>query len=165
MTAARWLPISTILAALALAAGYGPSRWGAALVIAALGLLWLVGQRRRIEWLASPLLVILTGAAMLGMWWGAPKGLMLIGAVLALAAWDVDHFTQRLTSVEYGESVRTLERSHILRLLSVTVLGLALGAIALVSQVRLGLGLVFLLGLLAILGLSQAVRFLRRESD
>ena len=165
MTAARLLPISTMAAALALAAGYGPSRWGGALSIGAMGLLWLLGQRRHAEWLASPMLAIFVGAAVLGMWWGAPGVLMLMGVVAALAAWDLDHFTQRLTSVKVGEDARTCERGHIRRLLSVVGLGLLLGAIALVSQVRLGLGLVALLGLLAILGLGGAVRFLRRESD
>jgi hypothetical protein len=165
MTVARLLPISTVLAALSLAAGYGPNRWAGALVITALGLLWLLGQRRHAEWLASLVLVFFVGAAVLGIWWESPKILMLIGVVAALAAWDLDHLVHRLRSVKHGEGVRTLERGHIRRLLSVAGLGLLLGAIALVSQVRLGLSLVFLLGLLAMLGLSGAIRFLRRESD
>ena len=165
MTAARLLPISTMAAALALAAGYGPSRWTGALFVGAVGLLWLLGQRRHAEWPASPALVIFVGAAVLGTWWDAPKGLMLMGVVAALAAWDLDHLSQRLMSVKPGEGVRACERGHIRRLLGVAGLGLLLGAVALASQVRLGLGQVFLLGLLAMAGLSGAVGFLRRESD
>jgi hypothetical protein len=165
MTTARLLPISTVAAALALAVGYGPSRWAGAVFVGALGLLWLLGQRRHAEWLASPMLAVFVGAAVMGTWWDAPRALMLAGVVAALAAWDLDHLSQRLLSVKVAEDVRACERGHIRRLLGVAGLGLLLGAIALASQVRLGLGQVFLLGLLAMVGLSGAVRFLRRESD
>ena len=165
MTTARLLPLSTVAAALALAAGYGPSRWTGALFIGALGLLWLLGQRRHAEWPASPALAVFVGAAVLGTWWGAPRVLMLAGVTAALAAWDLDHWTRRLMSVKVTEDVRACERGHIRRLLGVAGLGLLLGAMALASQVRLGLGQVVLLGLLAIVGLSGAVGFLRRESD
>jgi hypothetical protein len=43
--------------------------------------------------------------------------------------------------------------------------GLLLGAVALGIKFELGFGTTFLLGLVAMLGPSQAIAYLRRESD
>jgi hypothetical protein len=44
-------------------------------------------------------------------------------------------------------------------------LGLLLAVVALGIKIQVGFGAAFLLGLLAVLGLSRAIRFLSRESD
>jgi len=162
----KLLPTSTILAAAALAAGYGlDDAWIGMLLILAMGVLWLLGQRRRWGWAASVALIFFVGAAAIGLWIGLGAGWMLAGVVAALSAWDLDHLTQRLRSADRVEDARALERRHLRRLLIVDGLGLLLGVAALNVRVRAGFGAVLLLGLLAILGISRAVSFLRRESD
>ncbi len=163
---ARLMLISTTLAASALTLGYALNGlWGGALLILALGILWLMGQRYGWGWMASVALVVFMGAAAIGLQlrWGV--GWALLGMMAALSAWDLDHFAQRLARAGQAGQARELERQHLRRLLLVDGLGLLLAAIALGLQVKLDFGLACILGLLAIVGLSQAIRFLRRESD
>lgn len=107
--------------------------------------------------------VLFVGAAAFGLGQDLPSGWMLLGLVAALSAWDLAHFAHLLDGAEGVEQRRLLERRHLRRLLIVDGLGLLLGGAALTVQIQLGFGLVLLLGLLALLGLSRAVRFLRRE--
>jgi hypothetical protein len=163
---AKLLPIGTILATGALALGYGlGGLWGWTVFAISLGFLWLLGQRRGWDWMASVGLVLFVSVAAAGLCLGVGAGWMLFGLVAALSAWDLDHFAQRLRDTGRVEGVHDLERRHLGRLLTVDGLGLLLGAVALGIEVEFGFGVAFVLGLLAILGLSQAIGFLRRESD
>jgi hypothetical protein len=99
-----------------------------------------------------------------GLWLGIGQGWMVIGVVTALTAWDLDHFSRRLQAADGVVGARSLEKRHLLRLAAVAGLGLLLAAAALGLRTRLGVGAAILLGLLAILGLSQVVRYLRHES-
>jgi hypothetical protein len=87
---------------------------------------------------------------------------MLVGVVLALVAWDLDRFLGRMRAAGRIKDVG-LERHHLWRLLIVAGTGLFLGAVALSVKIRLGFAVVFMLALLAVLGLSRVVGFLRRE--
>ena len=64
-----------------------------------------------------------------------------------------------------AQGARDLEQRHLQRLLTVDGLGLLLGAVALGIRIEVGFGTAFLLGLLAILGLSRAIRSIGGESD
>lgn len=166
---AKALPASIWLATSALALGYAlGGLWNLTLVIVALGFLWLLGQTRHWGWMAFVGLVSFVGVAVIGLWFDLAAGWMLLGTVMALAAWDLDHFAQRLRYVGWDETLaerrRELERRHLQRLLSVSGLGLLLAAVALGVRIRFNFGIAFLLGLVAVLGLSQAISFLRRES-
>jgi hypothetical protein len=156
---------STILAAATLAVGYATSRlWTGALLILACGSLWLLAQRRR--WRAgSVVLAVFLVTAALGLLIGVGSGWMLLGVTAALGAWDLDRFSRRLEFNRQGAGDGELERCHLLRLLKVSGLGLLLGAVALALRLRIGFGMILLLGLLAVTGLGQLVSFLRRESD
>lgn len=162
----KLVSISTILATSVLAVSYGLAGVliGAPL-LSALGLLWLLGQRRGWGWATSVALVLFVGAAALGLWLDVGAGWMLLGAVAALSAWDLDHFAQRMRTVKQIKGARNLERRHLQRLLTVDGLGLLLGGVALGIEIEVGFGTAFLLGLLAILGLSWAIQPIRRESD
>ena len=157
---------SIVLAASALALGYGLSGlWVGALPVAAVGLLWLLGQRRGWGWVASVALALLVGAAAAGLWLGLGVGWMLVGVVAALSAWDLGHFARRMAAVKRVAGARDLERRHLRRLLIVDGLGLLLAVVAHEIEVGFGFGVAFLLGLLAVVGLGRAIRFLRHESD
>jgi hypothetical protein len=156
------------LAALTLGLGYGlGGYWAGIAVVAALLLLWLAGRRRG-SWAATVGLVAFSGAAAAGVLLGLAAGWMLAGLVAALSAWDLEHFGRRLHSVDWEDGNRAhaalrrdLERDHLWRLLVVAGLGLLLAALALGVRVRLTFLAAVLLGLLAALGLSRAVAFLR----
>jgi len=110
-------------------------------------------------------LVVFVGTAAIGLQlrWGV--GWALLGMMAALSAWNLDHFAQCLACAGQAEQARELERQHLWRLLIVDGLGFLLAALALGLQIKPDFGLACILGLLAIVGLSQTIRFLRRESD
>lgn len=152
-------------ATLILALGYAlSSLWVGALIITAWGLLWLVGQRRGWDWTPALGLIFLMGMAAFGLWLDLSAALMLFGAVAALAAWDLDHFSQRLRRAERVEGQPQLERAHLWRLLIVSGSGLLLGGASLSLRVEFAFGWAFLLGLLAVVGLGRTIAYFRRES-
>jgi hypothetical protein len=163
---AKALPSSIVLAASTLALAYGLNgSWGIVIAIAALGSLWLLGQWRGWGWTASFGLVCFVIIAALGLGMRLRQGWMLVGVVGGLFAWDLDHFAQRLRGSGQVEGTRALERHHFQRLLLVAGASLLLGAVALGTRVEFGFGAALLLGVLAILGLTRAVGFLRRQGE
>ncbi len=162
----RLLPITIGLAAIILAIGYSVGgEWKVSLILLAMGALWWVGHKRHWNLVGSAALVGFVVGAAVGLWMGLPAGWMLVGVVAALSAWDLDHFAQRLRGVERVEMQPALERLHLRRLVSVDGLGLLLAGTALVVQYKFSFDVALVLGLVAVLGLSQMVSYLRRESD
>lgn len=108
----RIMTISTLVATAALALGYGLNGEpiGALLVIA-LGLLWLVGQRYTLRAFAGLGMLGFTVGALLGTLYGVQSGWLLVGITAALVAWDLQHFIQHMRVGEqrtlFGEQ-RTL---------------------------------------------------------
>jgi hypothetical protein len=158
--------IIIILAALVPTAGFVLNgAWPLALPCVALGALWLVGFARRLEGLGSFMLFAFIVAAGVGVnlsqrsVWAPPT------VVLALAAWDLERFGARLRLADASSETRELERRHLWRLLAVSGLSLALAWAALGSRLKLDMAVALALGFLAILGLSQVIRALARESD
>ncbi len=133
--------------------------------IAILALLWLFGYWRGWDWIASLGLVGYAGVAVAGLSLGLGAGWMLLGLVATLCAWDLQRFVLCLDGVARVEAGQALERQHLQRLLIVAGLGLFLATVALTVEIRLSFLLALLLGTLAVLGLSRAVSFLRREGD
>ena len=160
------IAVSTVLATFALATGYALSRLPiGTLVIIAFGFFWLIGQQRGWGWTASLGLIGFMSAAAFGIVWGTPAAWMLFVSVATLIAWDLHMFSQRLQKAKHIAGEAGLIRSHLRRMLIVAGLGLVLGEIALGVQVEFSFSWALLLGLLASLGLSGAIGFLRRESD
>jgi len=144
------------LAALVLATGAASNAaWVLAAAPIALGALWLVGVVRGWDWMGAFSFVSLMSLAALGMWLRIAPMLMLVGAVAALIAWDLDGLGRRMRSARRVEGGATLVRAHLQRLAAVAGLGLLLGGIALGIHIRLSFGWALVLGLLAILGLSR----------
>lgn len=158
--------LSIAAATLVLALSYA---WGAqgiiALLIAALGMLWLIGHRRRWGWTGALVFTFFVGAAAFGAWRGLPAGGMLVAMVVTLMAWDLDAFVRRLRDARRVADERALMRAHLLRFSLVAAIGLLLSGIALVGRVELGLGGALLLGLLVVLSLSRAFGTLNRQHD
>lgn len=155
-----WAGVLVAMATLALGYGLGGVWIGVGPVLA-VGVLWLIGRRLGWGWVASLGLALWTVAAAVGLWVGLGAGWMLVGVVAALSAWDLDHFIRRLRETGRVERAGAMERTHLGRLLAVDVAGLALGALALGVRIRLGFGIALVLALVAVWGLSRAVRFLQ----
>lgn len=161
----RLLLISTVASTCTLAMGYAlDGVWQGALLIVALGFLWLFDQWRGGSWVASVGLVFFVGAAAAGLWLDLGDVWMLLGVVAALSAWDLDRFARRQKNAERVENVQQLERRHLWRLLIVDGLGFLLAVVGLGLKIKVSFGVALLLVLLAVLGLSRVVGFLRRES-
>ncbi len=89
----RIMTISTLVAAAALALGYGLNQNPIAiLTFIALGLLWLVGQRYAVPASAGLGLLGFAIGALLGTLYGVQNGWLLVGITAALIAWDLHHF-------------------------------------------------------------------------
>ena len=158
-TAAKSLYVAIGLAALAPALGFTASGlfpW--TLLPVAIGLAWWLGRSRGWRWIASPAMVCLVILDAFGMLRAVFPAWMLAGAAAALAAWDLDHFSQRLASAARVERERQWVSAHLRRLGVVAGLGSLLGLIGLSLQIQLGLGWAIALGLLAVVSLAQAVR-------
>jgi hypothetical protein len=181
-TVARIMTISTLVATAAMALGYGLNeQFLGVLLFIALGLLWLVGQRYAVQAFAGLGLLGFTTGALLGALYGIANGWLLVGIAAALVTWDLHHFILHMRVAEpedadnaeanrafanfRNENMRALERAHLQRLALVTAAGLLLGGLALTIRLTLRFGVVLVLGLVAIFGLSRLIRYLRQESD
>jgi hypothetical protein len=159
------LTISIVLAASALTVAYGlGGLWIPAAVVLVVGALWVLGERAGWSWISWPMVVLFAGAAAVGALLSLNHILLLIGLIAALSAWDLDHLARQLDRVDAVEHESAMKRRHLLRLLAVDGLGLLFAVVALLVEIRLSFGLALVLGLVALLGLSCALRFFRRES-
>jgi hypothetical protein len=103
--------------------------------------------------------------AAFGAWQGLPAAWMLAGVVAALAAWDLDHFDQRLRGAGLIPRRAELLRAHLRQLALAAGAGLLLGGIALGVRLELTFGWVVLIGALAIVGVSGLIRSGRSGDD
>lgn len=162
----RLLILSIWLATIALAVGFSMSNlWVWSSIILASGFLWLFKQRGQRDRIASPFSLLFTGTAIIGVWLNLSVGLMLTSMVLTLVACDLENLIQRFNSMGRIERPKELERRHIKRLIIASVSGMVLAFIALQTKVSLSFGMSLLLGFATMISLSQAIGFLRRESN
>jgi hypothetical protein len=89
---------------------------------------------------------------------------ILLSLTAGLIAWDTYHLLRRSSTIDHIEKPREIESLHLKRLLLVVGVGSAAGIIAMLAEVNLGFGLALVLGLLAVFGVSQIVRYLRKNS-
>jgi hypothetical protein len=152
------------MATLGLSAGYGlTGRWAWMTVILLIGLLWLTEPWHGGRWMATLALVLFTATAGVGVLLGLPAFWLLTSLVIALAAWDSDHFANYLADVPDIRNETQLTARHLRRLGFVCIPGWFLGIVALNVQVRLNFVLTLALALLIIIALSGAIRQMRQE--
>jgi hypothetical protein len=149
---------SLILAWGSVAAGYPlVAPW-----IALLGLLWIAAGR---SWAPAGYvgLALVLLAAATGMLLRVSPPLLLLASVLGLAAWDLEHFVQRLPLAAGQVDVGALEKRHYLRLAMVLLGAASLGLAAdLLHGVRISFETAAGLAILAAWGLTYLVVRLRR---
>lgn len=159
-----WVHLAITAAAMAL--GYGLAGWWAmAAALIALGGLWFGAQRSSDRAIEGTLLVIFCGAAGIGFWMGVPGIPMLVGVVGSLGAWDLAHFLRRINSVERVDFETGLGREHVRRLILIEAVALLTGLFALTAQARIPFWWEALLALLAVIGISRIVAFIRKQTE
>jgi hypothetical protein len=154
------------LATALLALGYASAGyWSSATASVTLGCLWLLGLHR--GWAGTEEFGLTACAAMAagGASGIVPIPLALASVVAALAAWDLHRFTRRLGNGDRVLHEPTLVRSHMWWSLGVAGVGLLIGLVAPAIQLSLRFGGTLLLGAIAILGVSRAVRWLNHHQN
>jgi len=160
------LVVLTVLATGVLAIGYASrGLWSWVILIIAFGALWLFAQRPGWGWAASLGLIFFVVAAARGIFLDMPTGWLLLGVVATLSAWDLDHFIRRLKQARPVEKALDLERRHLKWLTIIAGVGLVLGGIAIVLEVKLKFGWMLILGMVLILSLSRLIELLGRKGD
>ena len=103
-----------VVSALCLAAGYGSAgQWiGTALALMT-GLAWLLARKYPASGLPLICLLASIGLAVVGRLTGAPPVLMIGGAGIALAVWDLLLLDVALGSASLGEQTRRYETGHL----------------------------------------------------
>jgi len=158
--------VSIVLVVLSLAAGYTLTGfWPVTIFTVAAGLLWLAALWRGWRPVIGLSIIIFVGLAVLGTWLKVSAGWLLFSLIATLASWDLGDFTHRFGQTEHMQGYAALQRIHLQRLAIVAGLGLLLGGIALNFELRLNMWWAIFLGVLVIIGLSQAIARLRRESN
>lgn len=171
---ALWIQRVMLLVYVAIAASGGllaaafaaESQWAyAAICILLVGAGVLAEEVTKVRALNAAAFAGIVFMAMLLVWRGNSAVLPLLATTLALAAWDLHAFRQRLTSVDALPTARAHTHEHLRRLGLTLALGFALGLLGLWARVETSTGLVAGLIMLAAIGLTGAVGFLRRASD
>jgi hypothetical protein len=131
----------------------------------ALGGLWLVSLQQGWGWTASLELLAFVSLSALSAWLGASAVGTLFAVVAALIAWDLQRFIRRLQRARRVEAEAPLVETHLRRLAIIGGLGLLLGGIALIWHVQLSFWWTLSLSLIALVGLHQALKALRRGGE
>ncbi len=130
---------------------------------------WLSNLRLRQSWLSVLWFCFYDGLAALGFFLIVPAGSdpnlpglvtaqLIGGAGFAFLATDLTDFDARLRFAAPEDDVPSLERRHMLRLLSVTLVGGAFSVLALGTHVVIPFGWVLIVTILAIGGITLTIR-------
>ncbi len=112
--------------------------------------------------------IVFAGFAVLVAWGllqSVSAPLMIVALAAALASWDLHYFRRRLATAAHVVAPGPIVGAHLRRLALVVGGGSGLGLLSLFVRVRYGMGTVVLLSVLALVGLSRAVAYVRRASD
>lgn len=163
---ARLCVASLVLAACALVIAYGIGNlWGWAILIAGLGILGGFGPRSlRVRFNRLWLLGFVIAAA-IGMLSGLPALPLLVAVLASLAYWDLEGFNQRLSRVDPSDATRSLEKSHLRRLILALSLGLVVSLMALLIRIDLSMVWAILLGLVIVISLRLGIGALQRQKS
>jgi hypothetical protein len=161
-----------LFAAIGAAAAFLALDWflnGYFLVAAAILLLaaaWLFAEARRKRRAASIGLVGAIICASAADLLNLTPALLVPGLALALAAWDLSDFERRLDFAAQPEDRPTLERTHLLRLGSVLVIGIVLSEIALsLAGIRITFEWTVIFIVLGAWGLTTLIGWLRARAE
>jgi hypothetical protein len=125
--------------------------------------LWLFAGWKRWTWFSAIALLLSVALASFGLWIELSPGWMISGALGGLLAWDLTEFIRRLRFAARTDDLRGLERRHLARVTIVALIGVALASIPMLVRLEFTFEWVVLLTLIAALGVTQLVAWLRRS--
>jgi hypothetical protein len=106
--------VCLVASTLGLAVGYGlAGQWLGAVMALITGLAWWLAQKYPTVELPHICLLASTCLAVVGLLTGASPGLMIGGAAVALAVWDLLFLDIALGSDSFGEQTRRYENKHL----------------------------------------------------
>jgi len=153
-----------VISAACLATGYAMTGQGVAVVIALLTLpLWLLARQRPATVPPSVALAASVSIGATGLLTGAPSFLMILGATLALASWDLVLWDQTLTdnSISSAQTLALFETKHYQSLALALAPGLLIAIAGPLIHVQLPFMGLVLLVILALFSLDRVWRTLR----
>jgi hypothetical protein len=156
------LGCAVIVILILFAANLFNNRLDIALVTLGAGALWLAGQWRSLPGLNS--VGFAAGVAMTGITvglGGAPIA-GLLALVIAIIAWDLGRFQQRLIYLQLKEAETDLFRLHMYRLMVVVALSLILPVLGLFVQVGITIVWAIVWGIIITISLSLTINLVRR---
>lgn len=124
--------------------------------------LWLFAGWKHWKWFSAIALLLSVAFAGIGLWIELSPGWMIAGALGGLLAWDLTEFMRRLRFAARTDDLRGFERRHLARLTIVTLVGVLLASIAMLVRLEFTFEWIMLLTLVAVLGVTQLVAWLRR---
>jgi hypothetical protein len=139
--------------------------WLLALFIFILIMIWILGVKWRRRWAVTFSLVGFSMALAYGEWIGLKIGWSVVSIVFLLIAWDLQWFIWRIDLADRVEDEKELLRSHVLRLVIISIAGLLLAGVTQLIRVRFSFGIALLLGFLVILGLQRWILIANRAGE
>ncbi len=141
-----------------MSAGYDSLSFGLLVV----GAFWLYAGWRRRAWASSGGILLLVVFASYGLWNELSPGWMIAGTLGGLLAWDLSEFMRRMDVAPESADLHGMQRRHVARLTVVAVVGLLLASIAMYVRLEFTLEWMMMITLVAVLGVTQLVAWLRR---
>jgi hypothetical protein len=128
------------------------------------GAAWLIAIWQRWRWFATIGLIFNFLAAAFGLWFlNFPPGWMFAGAIGGLLAWDLTYFQYRLQFVASDEERHAMEGRHLVRVSVLALLGFLLSTLAMAVKLQFNFQWALLLAIVATLGITQLVTWLRKR--
>jgi hypothetical protein len=154
-----------VVLALCLAAGYATAgQWIGTAAALMTGPAWLLARKYPTSGLPLGCLFGSIGLAVVGRLTGASPGLMICGAGLALAVWDLLVLDVALGSAAPGEQTRRYEASHVRSLALALGGGLAGALLGRWLQLQIPFFITVLLIALAVFGLDRAWGYVKKTA-
>ena len=158
-----FLVVCLVASALCLAVGYGlAGQWLGAVMALMTGLAWWLARKYPTAELPHICLLASTCLGVVGLLTGASPGLMIGGAAVALAVWDLLLLDVALGRDSSGEQTRRYEAKHLQSL--ALALGIGLSGVFLGRLLRLEVSffvVVFFVAL-AVFGLARAWGYIKK---
>ncbi len=159
---------------LSIVIGIGSLAWGYLQVglpqfarwIVLFGAVWILAVWQRWRWFATIGLIFNFLAAALGLWFlDFPPGWMFAGAIGGLLAWDLTYFRYRQRYVSSEEERHAMEGRHLVRVAVLALLGFLFASLAMAVKLEFNFEWALLLAVVAILGITQLVRWFRKRGS
>jgi hypothetical protein len=134
-----------------------------AIAAALMGLAWMILHARNETWISSWIFFAFALASAAATYAGVARWLAFAAIVASLLAWDLTHFSRRLSLIGDAGDAQRVERAHFARLALIVGLG-ALGYfVAGQARVNLTFASAGILTFLAVWGISALISSLRKR--